>query len=114
MLYEVITSTLVPYAFIGYDHPEILLNVKKDADIWDMMLNTRYMKVSHEAISEYLGIKNGRITSYNVCYTKLLRVNELILYSSAQFAYSLKEQSQVWLSFKSYNLFVSNSITSAT
>jgi len=52
-------STLVPYAFIGYDHPEILLNVKKDADIWDMMLNTQYMKLSREVISEYLGIKNG-------------------------------------------------------
>lgn len=52
-------SGLVQYAFIGYDHPEILLNFKKDADIWDMMLNTKYMKTCREVISEYLDIKNG-------------------------------------------------------
>ncbi|MBA2861722.1 class I SAM-dependent methyltransferase [Methanococcus maripaludis] len=50
---------LVQYAFIGYNHPEILLNVKKDADIWDMMLNTNYMKTCREVVFEYLGIKNG-------------------------------------------------------
>jgi len=50
---------LVQYAFIGYDHPEILLNFKKDADIWDMMLNTNYMKTCREVVFEYLGVKNG-------------------------------------------------------
>ncbi|ABR54922.1 Methyltransferase type 12 [Methanococcus vannielii SB] len=52
-------SSLVQYALIGYEHPEVVLNFKKDADIWDIMLNTNYMKTCRDVISEYLDLKDG-------------------------------------------------------
>ncbi|MBP2143276.1 ubiquinone/menaquinone biosynthesis C-methylase UbiE [Methanococcus voltae] len=52
-------TSLFQYALIGYNHPEILLNFKKDADIWDMLLNTEFMDITRTAAFEVLDIKKG-------------------------------------------------------
>ncbi|MDK2790309.1 MAG: hypothetical protein PWP15_816 [Methanothermococcus sp.] len=49
-------ANLARYALISYDHPDILLNFKKDADIWDMISNTSYSNACREIIAEYLDI----------------------------------------------------------
>jgi ubiquinone/menaquinone biosynthesis C-methylase UbiE len=47
------------YALIGYNHPKILLDFKKDVDIWDMILNTSYLKTCRNVVAEYLNLQNG-------------------------------------------------------
>lgn len=49
-------ANLARYALISYDHPDILLNFKKDADIWDMISNTSYSNACREVIAEYFEI----------------------------------------------------------
>lgn len=51
--------TMSKYALIGYNHPKILLDFKKDVDIWDMILNTSYLKTCRNIVAEYLNLQNG-------------------------------------------------------
>ncbi len=52
-------SVMSRYALIGYNHPKILLDFKKDVDIWDMILNTSYLKTCRNVVAEHLNLQNG-------------------------------------------------------
>ncbi|WP_292459513.1 class I SAM-dependent methyltransferase [Methanothermococcus sp.] len=52
-------TKLSKYALIGYNHPKILLNFIEDADIWDIILNTSYLKSCRNVIAKYLNLRNG-------------------------------------------------------
>lgn len=52
-------TKLSKYALIGYNHPKILLNFIEDADIWDIILNTSYLKSCRNIAAKYLGLENG-------------------------------------------------------
>jgi len=52
-------SKLSKYALIGYNHPKILLNFIEDADIWDIVLNTSYLKSCRNIVAKYLNLDNG-------------------------------------------------------
>lgn len=52
-------SKLSKYALIGYNHPKILLSFIDDADIWDMILNTSYLKSCRNIAAKYLNLDNG-------------------------------------------------------
>jgi len=56
--YDYMTK-LTKYALIGYDHPKIWLNFIEDADIWDIILNTSYMKSCRNVVAKYLDLQNG-------------------------------------------------------
>ena len=72
MLYEVITIDSAKYCLSQIHKKELL---KKHSSLLNLNIAELYEKDKqyHQAIHYYQKAEADRITSYNVCYTKLLR-----------------------------------------
>jgi SAM-dependent methyltransferase len=50
---------MVDYAFITPTHPHVLMDFDKDADFWDIRMNTDFARLYRKAIIKAAGIKKG-------------------------------------------------------
>ncbi|NJE61473.1 class I SAM-dependent methyltransferase [Thermococcus sp. 21S7] len=50
---------MVDYAFITPVHPHVLMDFDKDADFWDMRMNTKFSRAYRDVTASLLGIKKG-------------------------------------------------------